>query len=45
MKKEIDVNIRHDAVSVPAGTCPFDDGGLSLFGHGLKLLVDNGNLP
>jgi len=43
--KEIDANIRHEAVPVPIGQCPFDNDGLSLFEQGLKLLLDSNDLP
>lgn len=43
--KGIDNNIRHDAVPVPLGHCPFNDETLSLFEQGLKLLTDSGDLP
>lgn len=41
----IDANIRHDAIPVPSGPCPFDREGLDLFEHGLKLLTESGDLP
>ena len=43
--KNIDANIRHEAVPVPAGPCPFDHDGLSLFETGLRMLIDSGDLP
>jgi hypothetical protein len=43
--KGIDANIRHEAVPVPAGLCPFDQEGLSLFQRGLNMLTDSGDLP
>ena len=39
------MNIRHDAVPVPAGTCPFEDSRLSLFRQGLEMLLESGDLP
>jgi hypothetical protein len=43
--KGIDNNIRHEAVPVPSGHCPFNDETLSLFEQGLKLLTDSRDLP
>jgi hypothetical protein len=41
----IDVNIRHEAIPVPSGSCPFDQEGLDLFESGFKLLTESGELP
>lgn len=43
--KGIDANIRHEAVPVPSGSCPFNQEELSLFERGLKMLTDSGDLP
>jgi len=43
--QEIDANIRHEAVPVPIGSCPFDRDVLLLFEKGLNLLLDSGDLP
>jgi hypothetical protein len=39
------LNIHHEAVPVPSGSCPFDQQQLSLFERGLKILTDSGDLP
>ena len=39
------MNIRHEAVPVPSGSCPFDQQQLLLFERGLKMLTDSGDLP
>ena len=41
----IDSNIRHDAVPVPSGQCPFNQEEMTLFEQGLQLLTDDGHLP
>lgn len=43
--KGIDSNIRHEAIPVPSGPCPFDQEGLFLFKHGLDLLTESEDLP
>jgi hypothetical protein len=43
--KAVDSNIRHDAVSVPLGQCPFDQIQLETFKTGLSLLEQHGDLP
>jgi len=43
--KEIDANIRHEAIRVPSGPCPFGQEGLELFASGFKLLTESGELP
>ena len=43
--KEIDNNIRHEAVPIPSAHYPFNDEELSLFEQGLKLLMDSSDLP
>jgi len=39
------LNIHHEAVPVPSGSCPFDQQQLSLFECSLKILTDSGDLP
>jgi hypothetical protein len=41
----IDANIRHEAIQVPSGSCPFNQEGLILFENGLNLLKESGDLP
>lgn len=43
--KEIDANIRHEAVPVPLSNCPFTDDVLSLFEQGLRIITDSGDVP
>ncbi|KAF8809334.1 hypothetical protein BYT27DRAFT_7254824 [Phlegmacium glaucopus] len=43
--KGIDANIRHEAIPVPSGPCPFGQEGLELFESGFKLLTESGELP
>jgi len=43
--QNIDANIRHEAIPVPSGLCPFGQEGLELFKTGLKLLTESGELP
>lgn len=43
--QEVDANIRHEAVPVPTGSCPFDHTRLLLFEQGLNLLQSSGDLP
>ena len=43
--KGIDSNIRHEAIPVPSGPCPFDQEGLLLFEQGIDLLVESEDLP
>ena len=45
MKGTIDTNIRHEAIPVPSGPCPFDQEMLFLFEHGFKLITESGDLP
>ena len=41
----IDSNIRHEAVPVPPGHCPFDQNTLAVFEHGFRILTEGGELP
>jgi hypothetical protein len=41
----IDSNIRHEAVPVPPGHCPFDQDTLVVFEHGFNILTEGGELP
>ena len=41
----VDSNIRHEAVPVPPGSCPFSDEDRSLFEHGFEMLKKSGDLP
>ena len=43
--KGIDSNIRHEAIPVPSGPCPFDQEVLVLFESGFKLITECGDLP
>jgi hypothetical protein len=45
MPQEIDMNIRHEPVPVPIGSCPFDLDRLLLFEQGLTMLQESGDLP
>lgn len=44
-KKGIDTNIRHEAIPVPFGSCPFNDDERSLFERGFEMLKEGGDLP
>jgi hypothetical protein len=44
-QKGIDSNIRHEAIPVPSGCCPFGDEDRSLFERGFEMLKENGDLP
>jgi hypothetical protein len=39
------MNIRHEPVPVPIGSCPFDMDRLSLFERGLTMLLESSDLP
>jgi hypothetical protein len=45
LKGTIDTNIRHEAIPIPSGPCPFDQEMLVLFERGFKLITESGDLP